>query len=158
MQMISWTWFPRKLWMPVGLLLRKSTPFLPHGLGKQNYSWISKTHWMYLCTQQRKNCIWEASLALEHYRRVDASKCERVLGLTFEGNLSMRKIVCLGDSNILKRATDKMKAVWKIRQCFSFKARKPTVSSLILSKLFYGGSIWITSAPKSELRTERGSG
>ena len=111
----------------------------------------SKTHWMYLCTQQKKSTIWEAPLTLEN-QRVDATKCEKVLGLTFEGNLSMREHVCKGDSNIIKRVKDKMKALWKIRRCLSFKARKATVSGLILSKLFYGGSIWIPSASKSELR------
>ena len=111
----------------------------------------SKTHWMYICTQQKKNSIWEAPLTLEN-QRVEASKSEKVLGLTFEGNLSMREHICRGENNIIKRVKDKMKALWKIRRCLSFKARKATVSGLILSKLFYGGSIWIPSASKSEVR------
>ena len=111
----------------------------------------SKTHWMYVCTQQKKNCIWEAPLLVEN-QRIEASAYEKVLGITFEGNLSMREHICKGDQNILKRVKDKMKALWKIRSSLSFKARKATASGLVLSKFFYGGSVWIPSASKSELR------
>ena len=111
----------------------------------------SKTHWMYICTQQKKTCIWEAPLLLEN-QRVEAVNCEKVLGVTFEGNLSMREHICRGEFNVLRRVKDKMKALWKIRNCLSFKARKSTASGIVLSKLFYCGSIWIPSATKSEVR------
>ena len=110
-----------------------------------------KTHWVYFATQQKKNCIYEIPLNLEG-RRVKASKSEKVLGVTLEGNLSMREHISRGDESLMKRAKTKMRALWRVKNVLSFKARKETASGLVMSRILYGGAIWIASASKAELR------
>ena len=101
-----------------------------------------KTNFMFVMTRQRavgKNCHVSVQFGNDD---VLPATSEKILGVTFENNMSVNSHLTVGDSSLLQQVSRKMRALWLLRNHLSFKSRKMTAWGIVMSKLLYGIEVW----------------
>ena len=110
-----------------------------------------KTHFMFVMTRQRaagKDLLEPIDFGGDY---VTPSKFEKVLGVSFESNLSVNLHLIAGEGSVLKQVSHKMRALWLIRKHLSFKSRKMTAWGLVMSKLLYGIEVWGPASSEKQI-------
>ena len=110
-----------------------------------------KTHFMYVMTRQRAVGKDLEEPIIFDRDQVAPSRSERVLGITFDTNLSVKDHLVQGECSVLSQVSKKMRALWIIKKHLSFKSRKMTAWGLLMSKILYGIEVWGPRASEKEL-------
>ena len=98
---------------------------------------IFKTHFMYLTSSQKAAAVNLSEPVLLGNDLIEPSKKKRILGVTVSSTFSMKYHLTEGEDSLVKKVGVKMRALWKLKDKLSFKARRATAYGLVVSRLMF---------------------